>query len=156
MHELIAAPHLDHLLLVRPGNPKSARLPASRYDELHSASGTSAVPARLADVARQAWKIDLSDRRLDETVLVRSRSPYAYGRASDDLNLGCNYDCEHCYLGLKQFAGLEWPERERLLHAVRHASANLWKEIAGAAPDAWTVNLLDAAQHWQQHRIDRS
>lgn len=44
MHELIAAPYLDHHLLVRPGNPKAARLPASRYDELHTALGASAVP----------------------------------------------------------------------------------------------------------------
>ncbi|MEV0849270.1 radical SAM protein [Streptomyces sp. NPDC049954] len=133
MHELIAAPYLDHHLLVRPGNPKAARLPAHRYDELHTASGTSAVPAWLADVARQAWKIDLNDRRLDEAVLVRSRSPYAYGRASYELNLGCNYDCEHCYLGLKQFAGLEWPERERLLHAIRDSGV-LWLQLTGGEP----------------------
>jgi hypothetical protein len=38
-----------------------------------------------------------------------------YGRASYELNPGCNYDCEHCYFRLKKFAGLSWPERERLL-----------------------------------------
>ncbi|MEU7182528.1 MULTISPECIES: aminoglycoside phosphotransferase [Streptomyces] len=43
----------------------------------------------------------------------------------------------------------------RAVDAFAHASANLWKEIAGAAPDDWTRNLLDAAQRWQQHRIDR-
>ncbi|MFI5745250.1 radical SAM protein [Streptomyces sp. NPDC051644] len=133
MHELIAAPYLDHHLLVRPGSPKAARLPVHRYEELHTAPGTSTTPTWLADVAGRAWEIDLSGRRLGETVLVRARSPYGYGRASYELNLGCNYDCEHCYLGLKQFAGLEWPERERLLHAIRDSGV-LWLQLTGGEP----------------------
>lgn len=133
MHELIAAPYLDHHLLVRPGSPKAARLPAHRYEELHTAPGTSAAPNWLADVARRAWEIDLRGRRLEETVMVRARSPYGYGRASYELNLGCNYDCEHCYLGLKQFAGLGWPERERLLHAIRDSGV-LWLQLTGGEP----------------------
>ncbi|MFE7043104.1 aminoglycoside phosphotransferase [Streptomyces atratus] len=44
----------------------------------------------------------------------------------------------------------------RALDAFAHASANLWEEIAGSAPDDWTMNLLDAARLWQQHRNDRS
>ncbi|WP_327295290.1 aminoglycoside phosphotransferase [Streptomyces sp. NBC_01197] len=40
--------------------------------------------------------------------------------------------------------------------AFAHASANLWEEIADAAPDDWATNLLDAARLWQQHRDDRS
>lgn len=133
MHELIAAPYLDHHLLVRPGSPKAARLPAHRYEELHTAPDTSAMPTWLIDVARHAWGTDLSGRRLGEAVLVRARSPYGYGRASYELNLGCNYDCEHCYLGLKQFAGLSWPERERLLHAIRDSGV-VWLQLTGGEP----------------------
>ncbi|MGW1096361.1 radical SAM protein [Streptomyces sp. NPDC002455] len=133
MHELIAAPYLDHHLLVRPGSAKAARLPVHRYEELRTAPGTATAPAWLADVARRAWDVDLSGRCLGETVLVRARSPYGYGRASYELNLGCNYDCEHCYLGLKQFAGLDWPGRERLLHAIRDSGV-LWLQLTGGEP----------------------
>ncbi|MGH3905296.1 MAG: radical SAM protein [Pseudonocardiaceae bacterium] len=66
-------------------------------------------------------------------VLVREPSPYGYGRASYELNLGCNYDCEHCYLGLKKFDGLSWPNRERLLHIMRDAGV-LWLQLTGGEP----------------------
>jgi MoaA/NifB/PqqE/SkfB family radical SAM enzyme len=66
-------------------------------------------------------------------VLVRRPSPYGHGRASYELNLGCNYDCEHCYLGLKQFEGLSWPDRERLLHLLCEAGV-LWLQLTGDEP----------------------
>ncbi|MEU8707171.1 aminoglycoside phosphotransferase [Streptomyces sp. NPDC048565] len=44
----------------------------------------------------------------------------------------------------------------RAVNAFAHASANLWEEIAGSAPDDWTRHLLDAARLWQQHRSNRS
>jgi hypothetical protein len=66
-------------------------------------------------------------------VLVRPESPFGYGRASYEPNLGCNYDCEHCYLGLKKFEGLSWPDRERLLHIKRDAGV-LWLQLAGGEP----------------------
>ncbi|MEV0114128.1 radical SAM protein [Streptomyces sp. NPDC050844] len=47
--------------------------------------------------------------------------------------MGCNYDCEHCYLGLKQFSGLEWPDRERLLQTIQ-ASGVLWLQLTGGEP----------------------
>ncbi|MGB6164168.1 MAG: radical SAM protein [Pseudonocardiaceae bacterium] len=66
-------------------------------------------------------------------MLVRLESPFGYGRASYELNLGCNYDCEHCYLGLKRFDGLSWPDRERLLHMMRDAGV-LWLQLTGGEP----------------------
>ncbi|WP_103530646.1 aminoglycoside phosphotransferase [Streptomyces sp. SM11] len=44
----------------------------------------------------------------------------------------------------------------RAVDAFADASANLWDEIAGSAPDDWTMNLLNAAWLWQQHRSNRS
>lgn len=44
----------------------------------------------------------------------------------------------------------------RAVDAFAQASANLWGEIGGSAPDDWTRNLLDAARLWQQHRRVRS
>jgi MoaA/NifB/PqqE/SkfB family radical SAM enzyme len=87
----------------------------------------------LTDVARSTWNLDLSRRTVGEAVLVRSESSYGYGRASYELNLGCNYDCEHCYLGLKRFEGLDWPDRERLLLTMRDAGV-VWLQLTGGEP----------------------
>jgi MoaA/NifB/PqqE/SkfB family radical SAM enzyme len=82
------------------------------------------------DAARQRWGLDLAGRALADAVLVRQPSPYGYGRASYELNLGCNYDCEHCYLGLKRFEGLGWPDRERVLQII-HDAGVLWLQLTG-------------------------
>ena len=66
-------------------------------------------------------------------MLVREESSYGYGRASWEINLGCNYACSHCYLGLKEFAGLPWPEKARLLHMMRDAGV-VWLQITGGEP----------------------
>ncbi len=66
-------------------------------------------------------------------MLVRAPSVYGFVRASYELNLGCNYHCEHCYLGLKKFEGLSWPDRERLLHIMRDAGV-LWLQLTGGEP----------------------
>lgn len=66
-------------------------------------------------------------------VISRKQTRYEYGRASYELNLGCNYACKHCYLGLKEFAGLSWPDREQLLRTLRDAGV-LWLQITGGEP----------------------
>ncbi|MGH3976446.1 MAG: radical SAM protein, partial [Pseudonocardiaceae bacterium] len=87
----------------------------------------------MVDAARRAWNLEISGRLVNDAVIVRTQSPYGYSRASYELNLGCNYDCEHCYLGLKTFSGLSWPEREALLHIMREAGV-LWLQLTGGEP----------------------
>lgn len=70
---------------------------------------------------------------MDGRVLVRQESPYGYGRASWEINLGCNYACSHCYLGLKEFSGLPWPKKTRLLRLMRDAVV-VWLQITGGEP----------------------
>lgn len=129
MHELIASPFLDDHLVLRPGDGRGLRIPPLRFAELEDAVE---VPAWLVDAALRRWGIDVSGPRAQK-VLVRKASPYGYGRASYELNLGCNYDCEHCYLGLKTFSGLTWPQRERLLEIMRDAGV-LWLQLTGGEP----------------------
>jgi uncharacterized Fe-S cluster-containing radical SAM superfamily protein len=157
VHELIAAPFLEHHLLVRPGSGKAVRLPFDRYRELmghqlhriQDGSPPARVPMWLANVARRTWGVDLSGRPLDEAVLVRLPSPFRYARASYELNLGCNYDCEHCYLGLKQFSGLEWPDREQLLRTIQ-ASGVLWLQLTGGEP---VIDKLFPATYQMAHDL---
>jgi sulfatase maturation enzyme AslB (radical SAM superfamily) len=133
VHELIASRFLDDYLLLRPGSPRGIKIGARRHRELKQSTGKP-CPAWLVDAVRRRWPdLDLTDRRLDRAVLVRPTSPYGYGRASYEVNLGCNYDCEHCYLGLKKFEGLSWRDRERLLDIMRDAGV-LWLQLTGGEP----------------------
>lgn len=135
MHELIASPFLDDYLVLRPGSGRGLKIPHHRFLKLERAAAASdACPDWLVDAARRTWvDVDLAGRPVARTVLVRSRSPYGFGRASYELNLGCNYDCEHCYLGLKRFAGLSWPGRERLMQILRDAGV-VWLQLTGGEP----------------------
>ncbi len=132
--ELIVSPFLDEYLVLRPGSESGIRLPARLWTELSSTADTVPCPGWLVDAARRRWPdLDLSGRQLADVVLVRAPSGHAYGRASYELNLGCNYDCEHCYLGLKRFEGLSWPDRERLLQLLADAGV-LWLQLTGGEP----------------------
>lgn len=73
---------------------------------------------------------DLADAPLGDALMVRQPSPYGYARASWEINKGCDYDCDHCYLGLKKFEGLSWDDKTRLLEILRDAGV-LWLQITG-------------------------
>lgn len=130
MHELIASPFLGNYIVVRPGSPNGFKIPVGKYRQLRSARE---FPDWLADAARRAWGVELPGQTVGSRLLVREESPYGYGRASYELNLGCNYDCEHCYLGLKRFEGLEWADREKLLLILRDSGV-LWLQLTGGEP----------------------
>ncbi len=133
MHELITSPFLGNYIVVRPGRRNGVTIPRAKYMELVEAVPGAIIPAWLTAAARRAWDLDIHDKPMSRTILVRLESPFGYGRASYELNLGCNYDCEHCYLGLKRFDGLSWPDRERLLHIMRDAGV-LWLQLTGGEP----------------------
>ena len=132
-HQLIASPYPEGHLVVRPGYDGAVRIGAARYAELRDAPPDATLPSWLAEAACAGWGIDLAGRPAAGTVLVRPETGYGYARASYELNLGCNYDCEHCYLGEKMFAGMDWPGRERLLKVMAEAGV-LWLQLTGGEP----------------------
>lgn len=133
MHELVVAPFLDGYLVLRPGYRGGLRISERRYVELAETPGRAPCPSWFVDAVSRAWDLDLAGRRIAPTVLVRPRLSYRYGRASYELNMGCNYACKHCYLGLKEFAGLDLRDRERLLHTIRDAGV-VWLQLTGGEP----------------------
>jgi uncharacterized Fe-S cluster-containing radical SAM superfamily protein len=133
MHELVVSPFLGGHLVLRPGQRNAVKIPGSRYAELRSAGPAEPCPDWLADAARHSWDIDIRRRELRDLAIVREPSALGYGRASYELNMGCNYDCRHCYLGLKEFAGLDWPARERILSTI-HDAGVLWLQLTGGEP----------------------
>ena len=123
MPDLLAAPFLGQYLLLRPGSTDGVQLPRGHFDQLvQAAAEGGSCPPWLAELARQTWHVNLPDAApINGCVLVREESALGYGRASWEINLGCNYACSHCYLGLKEFSGLPWPDKERLLVMMRDA-----------------------------------
>ncbi|WP_432839842.1 radical SAM protein [Dactylosporangium sp. CA-092794] len=135
MHQLIAAPFLDegHLVL-RPGSEQGLRIPAGHYEELRDLSArNAAVPDWLSSAAEAGWSLSLAGLPLNEAVNVRRPGLLGYGRATWELNLGCNYDCEHCYLGLKLFEGMDWDQRVQMLHVLRDTGV-VWLQMTGGEP----------------------
>lgn len=133
MHKLIVAPFMEDHLVLSPGHQSGFKIPRTHYLELAEAPGDRTCPDWLVSAARRAFALELDGHPLHPDVLVRQRSPYGYVRASYELNLGCNYDCEHCYLGDRPFDGLDWEGRERLLHIMRDAGV-LWIQLTGGEP----------------------
>jgi MoaA/NifB/PqqE/SkfB family radical SAM enzyme len=135
VYDLLAAPFLSHYLLLRPGSTVGVALPRGHFDQLAQAvAGGDPCPPWLAGLARQRWQMEFpATVAARERVLVREQSEFGYGRASWEINLGCNYACSHCYLGLKQFSGLPWPQKARLLHMMRDAGV-VWLQITGGEP----------------------
>lgn len=128
---LVASPFLAQYLLVQPGLAAGVRIPEVRYEELRAAGAEGrSVPDWLADAAREAWGTELPSSPVSDVVLVRERSRYGYGKASWEINLGCDYDCEFCYLGEKRFEGLDWASKQALLQTLRDAGV-LWLQITG-------------------------
>jgi molybdenum cofactor biosynthesis enzyme MoaA len=132
-HQLIASPYPEGHLVVSPGREGGIRIGAGRYAELRDAVPAAPVPDWLAVAARAAWGLDVHGQAAGATLMVRPETGYGYARASYEVNLGCNYDCEHCYLGDKQFAGMDWPGRERLLNVMAQAGV-LWLQLTGGEP----------------------
>lgn len=158
MPDLLAAPFLGQYLLLRPGSTDGVQLPRGHFDQLAqvAAAGRSYLPW-LPGLARQRWGVELPESAsMDGRVLVRKESPFGYGRASWEINLGCNYACSHCYLGLKQFSGLPWADTVRLLHMMRDAGV-VWLQITGGEPtidkdfaDAYRLAFEHAARKRQK------
>ncbi|NVI92913.1 radical SAM protein [Actinomadura sp. BRA 177] len=146
MHQLIASPFLGGFVVLKPGEPRGIKISQEAYRAL---AGAEVVPDWLAAAARTAWGSDLHRQPSGNRLLIRRESEYGFGKATYELNLGCNYDCEHCYLGLKSFEGLGWPERERLLEAIRDAGV-LWLQLTGGEP---MVDPLFAAVHTKAHEL---
>ncbi|MFJ8231588.1 radical SAM protein [Streptomyces sp. NPDC094448] len=134
MHQLIAAQQGPRYIVARPGAPGGVLIPAAQFHTLKSAAESRApVPAWLCDKAEAAWGLDIGGQATVETVLIRPVSMLGYSRATWEINKGCNFNCEHCYLAQRTFEGLNWDDKKRLLHIIRDSGA-LWLQFTGGEP----------------------
>ncbi|MFC9818034.1 radical SAM protein [Streptomyces virginiae] len=134
MHALIATPYEDEYLLLCAHSPRAVKIPASKYMELRQAvTRADTTPAWLTDTALKAWDLNLTGHRVSTAVRVRHPGRFRHSRGTWEINLGCDYDCEHCYLGEKRFEGLTRPRKKHLLRVMRDAGV-VWLEITGGEP----------------------
>lgn len=132
-HLLIASPYPEGHIVVSPGQEGGIRIGQNKYAELRDSVPAASVPDWLAAAARAQWGIDVTGLASDDAVMVRPETPYGYARASYEVNLFCNYGCEHCYLGERPFAGLDSTSRVLLLDTMRDAGV-LWLQLTGGEP----------------------
>lgn len=134
VHEIIASPQVGRYTLVRPGASRAVQIPRAMYIELsEAAEGNSALPSWLPALAEQAWGLHASEVAASDAVLVRPIVPLSYSRATWEINKGCNFNCEHCYLAERRFEGLPREKKEHLLDLIRDAGV-LWLQITGGEP----------------------
>ncbi|ELS51028.1 radical SAM protein [Streptomyces viridochromogenes] len=134
MHQLVAAPFGGRRLILRPGSTKAVQLPHAKFDELRTLAAISdTVPQWLVDAVRAQWDIDLAGRSIGDVLLIREAGPYAFSRATWELNLGCDYDCIMCYLGEKRFEGLDMTGKRKLLAVMRDVGV-IWLQMTGGEP----------------------
>ncbi|WP_245876546.1 radical SAM protein [Streptomyces uncialis] len=112
------------------------QLPPAWFRELEVAVTTEGeLPAWLIEKARAVWGLDLHGQSAADTVLVRPSPSLGFSRATWEINQGCNFNCEHCYLAQRKFEGLDWEGKKRLLDIVRDSGA-LWFQFTGGEPTA--------------------
>ncbi|MFJ4469639.1 radical SAM protein [Streptomyces sp. NPDC089424] len=149
MHDVIASPFLEQYVLVRPGSRGGALLPEARYEELRAFDPAEPAPPWLVEAVREQWDdLDITGRILADFLLVRRPSQWGYGKASYEINLGCNYNCKHCYLGLKVQSGMPWEDKRRCLDIMGEAGV-LFLQMTGGEPTI-DRDFLRAYRHaWQ-------
>ncbi|KAF3470109.1 radical SAM protein [Streptomyces sp. Tu 3180] len=145
MHRLIASPFLEQHVLLRTGRKDGLLLPEANYKGLRSHDPAQPAPAWLADTVRDQWGMDVAGRPTGDFLLVRQPSSWGYGKASWEVNLGCNYACKHCYLGLKVNSGMPLPDKLRCLDMMAEAGV-LWLQITGGEPTI-DKDFLRSYQH---------
>ncbi len=139
----IASPYPDGYVILKPGHEGGVRIGEALYGALRDAPSAAPVPDWLTKATRRGFNEDVEGRTVGDVIRVRPVSPHGYARASYELNLGCNFDCDHCYLGEKRFEGLEWPDRQRLLDIMAEAGV-VWLQLTGGEP---LIDSLFAETH---------
>ncbi|MGW2540690.1 radical SAM protein [Kitasatospora sp. NPDC001574] len=169
MHSLIASPFLEDHLIVRPGARGGLMLPPERYEELRAHDGAAPAPHWLTEAVAGQWPDLDTAGPLDGFLLVRRPSPWGYSRASWEINLGCNYKCKHCYLGLKVNSGMPLADKLQCLRIMAEAGV-LWLQITGGEPSvdkdfiasyraAYALGMMitvstNASLLWRQNLLD--
>lgn len=134
MHQLIVSPQSDKYVVVRPGARNGMQIPHAMYAEAANTVEKGApLPPWLIQAANRAWRLRLDQSESYRAVLVRPLTALNYGRATWELNRGCNFACDMCVVWKRPVEGLPMEGKRKLLEMVRDAGV-LWFQFTGGEP----------------------
>lgn len=138
MHPLILMPTPRDWRLLYRGSDEYLRLnSAGVRSVIDSVRLSQNISPPIREVAQTRWGLELSGPA-DRLVHIRDRAAWLYENASWELNLRCDYDCEHCYLGPKPADTLIMQRRARIIEAL--VELGVYRlQITGGEPliDRW-------------------
>lgn len=135
---VIVIPYGDHVKLLTRASPSIIMAEPALGELIVQLHDTDApIPGSLSDLLRQRLGVDVPGMSGGDAFVVRSKSQYAYGVASWELNLLCNYNCPHCYLGVRPNSSISVEQRRHVIDRIVELGV-MRLQITGGEP------LIDA------------
>lgn len=115
-HPIVVIPFDDHVKIFYRTSSSYIIAKAELYDILKEELALGAVtPTWLSMLVTSKWGVKTDGLSLCDVLTLRQSSDFAYGIASWELNLLCNYNCPHCYLGVRPNETITHESRMRIL-----------------------------------------
>lgn len=150
MQPLILMPTRGDNRLMFRGSEKYLGISDAGVKTLQAAIESQApLPASISARGSDMWGLDLQNMLTHEVIMVRDDAATDYQNASWELNLRCDYDCSHCYLGPKPNDTLAMDQRAAIIQAF--SDLGVYRlQLTGGEPliDRWfeqTYRLAAAA-----------
>lgn len=118
MQPIVVVPRSDHAMVMTRDHPSFLKVTTEAYQILDGLSPADEVPDWLSQAIEDKWRLPAKGKTVAELIHVRKPSSYGYEVASWELNLLCNYNCAHCYLGERPNASLDLESRMEILRVI--------------------------------------
>ena len=134
MRPLIAIPSLHENYIACRGFNTIIKLPDNAFAWLQQGGQAGqSFTKQFIDLFQKTWNLDVSGTLISNAMQFRDRPVMAYTSASYELNLLCDYQCEHCYLDTKINEGLDMAMRKKVLELMCQAGV-IRLQITGGEP----------------------
>ncbi|MBA4078939.1 MAG: hypothetical protein C0508_28170, partial [Cyanobacteria bacterium PR.023] len=131
---LILTPTPSHNYLAYRGNNTVLKLPDESVEWLNGQRACDGgFSEQFLELFRSNWGLDASEMMVKDAIHFREKSSGEYTDASYEINLACNYNCEHCYLDERKNRKLGVEERAQLLDTMQKAGV-VRLHISGGEP----------------------
>ncbi len=134
LSSLVAVSSLDNNYLMCRGFNTVLEMPDDAFKWLQEQSlSNGGFSEQFIKLCQQAWNINVRELKVADAVYFRPNPIMNYTDASYELNLACNYRCEHCYLDNKLNNKLNMTMRAEILNSMCMAGV-LRLHVTGGEP----------------------
>ncbi len=91
------------------------------------------IPEWFSKIVYQCLNVDISGQRVRDAVVLRKPSYYDYAVASWELNMLCDYECHHCYLGNKTNVCMTLSNRKKVIKRMQELGV-IYLQLTGGEP----------------------